>query len=180
MTPVLIPIINGTIEIPLTRGQVAIIDAVDYDLVADYKWFANPSGKTFYAMARKRVGRHGYKNGVIRFSERKVSMHEVIFGVKEGLEIDHIDRDGLNNRRSNLRHVTRQQQMCNTGPRKGKYKGVWRETRRISGKCWVAGITIPGGRQKYLGSFDTAEEAAAAFNEAAQQYYGQYAYLNAV
>lgn len=97
--------------------------------------------------------------------------------IPDGLEIDHIDRDGLNDRIENLRLATRSENQCNQGPKgKKKYRGV---SRAHSASGWVAHIWIDG-RCKHLGTFSTPESAALTYNEAAKRFYGEFAYQNEV
>ena len=90
-------------EIVLTQGKVALVDDEDHEYLNQFKWCAANNGGTFYAI-RKAC----YDGKWI--TER---MHRVLFDIPPGKEIDHIDHNGLNNQRSNLRIVTRQQNKFN-------------------------------------------------------------------
>lgn len=106
-------------------------------------------------------------------------MHRQLCGSPKNMEIDHINGNRLDNRRANLRVVTRQQNQWNAKGKKNStssYKGVW--LRKRSGK-WESAINTGSG-QKYLGSFLSEEEAALAYNEAAKKYHGEYARLNRI
>jgi len=131
------------------------ISAVDYPLVKDYRWSVAKKGKTFYA----------------RSSSARVHMHALIFGAKNA---DHKDRDSLNNRRDNLRTASPSQSICNRGPRDNKtgFKGVHPRYDKF-----FAVIKVDGKR-RYLGSFNTAVEAARAYNKMAKELHGDYAVLN--
>lgn len=89
-------------EIPLTRGLVALVDDEDYERVNDCKWYATPGHNTFYAQRRGPRDAQGKR--------ATLSMHRLVLDMPVyepgGLEVDHIDRDGLNNTRANLRPVT--------------------------------------------------------------------------
>src|SRR5258706_4731790 len=102
-------------EIPLNRGLVAFVDLADWPLIADYKWTAVIRRHTAYAFS------HG---------DQEVYMHRLILQPPAGLWTDHIDGDGLNNRRSNLRAATPSQNMANRRPNarghSSKFKGVSR------------------------------------------------------
>lgn len=114
---------------------------------------------------------------------KKWKMHRYIFHLRgietEGMEVDHINGDTLDNRFANLRLVNSRQNKQNSIPRTdafSKYKGVgWRAQR----KCWRAYITI-NGKMKHLGSYRTEEEAALAYNKAAIETWGPYAHTNKI
>jgi hypothetical protein len=102
-------------------------------------------------------------------------MHKLITGWPQ---TDHINHDGLDNRRGNLRPVTTIQNQQNRRPRaiaSSKYKGVCRHRDRK----WLARICI-NGTQYHLGLFVTEEDAALAYNAAALEAFGEYAYLNQI
>jgi hypothetical protein len=151
-------------RIPLTRGKFALVDAADYYRLARFPWFANGSAtNTFYA---------------IRNHNRKgLRMHRVIMNAPDHLFVDHIDRNGLNNCRSNLRLCTHGENSCNMSSYKGaasKYKGVcW--YKKI--KKWGAAIRRDG-KQYYLGTFKSEIEAARAYDEMAKKLHGAFACLN--
>lgn len=158
-------------EIILTQGKVTLVDDDDYEWLSGWKWFAHRkkawSGPTYYA--RNNTG------------TTTVMMHRVILGLKHGdnRQCDHIDGDGLNNQRSNLRVCTsRQNQYNRRGNRRGvsRYKGVGICSR--SGK-WIARIRKGrAGKQIYLSSFDSEAEAARCYDRAALKYFGEFARLN--
>jgi len=148
--------------IPLTKGKVAIVDAEDYDWLSKYKWYACKRKYTYYA--------YRWQN------HHAIAMHRVIINAPEGMLVDHIDRNGLNNRRSNLRLCKALQNAANQPPRGGtsKYKGVhWSK----SNNKWVTAITF---REKYLylGSFNDQIDAAKAYDKKAAELFGEFAYLN--
>jgi hypothetical protein len=98
-----------------------------------------------------------------------------------GCVVDHIDRDGLNNTRGNLRLATTTENARNKKQREsrktaGVYKGVVRENRALA-KPWRAKIQV-GPRRLHLGRFATAEEAARAYDAAARQLFGSFAATN--
>lgn len=156
-------------EIKLTRSKVAIVDDEDFEYLNQFKWCAVVNGRTFYAI---RKANHDGK----WVTER---MHRVLFDIPVGKEIDHIDHNGLNNQRSNLRLVTRQQNKFNASAwGKSKYLGV--SIYHQQGRNYIAANIWLDGKKKFLGLFQTEEDAALAYNEAASKYQGEYANLNIV
>jgi len=132
-------------EIQLTHGMSTLVDEEDYILLNKYKWHVKRSHNTYYAM------RKPYKSHIIL-------MHRVILGVPDNLEADHIDGNGLDNRKKNLRIVTHRENSQNRHQLKKKtsrFTGVdWYKSR---GK-WRAQIRM-GGNSKHLGLFSCEEDA---------------------
>lgn len=118
-----------------------------------------------------RLDSHGYP--VCRYKNKYVRIHGLILPKKEGFMVDHINRNILDNRRCNLRYVTRQQNVMNSSMRKDNtsgYKGIFWFKRN---KKWQASI----GFQKksiHLGFFLTKEEAASAYQKKAKELFGAY------
>ena len=159
------------IEIDLTRGYKTIIDDVDADL-ANYNWHTLTTGS-----------RHVYATRVQ--DKKRILLHRVILARKLGkplprkMKADHINRNGLDNRRDNLRLATHGQNMANSKRKSNAtsaYRGV--RQRKSNGK-WRAQISV-GGKNLHIGYYDTAEEAALAWNQAARKLRGEYAQLNAI
>lgn len=143
----------------------ALVDDEDLDLVSQYRWYALVSRQTTYATRAFRVSG----------KQTSQTMHTFLTGWPL---TDHIDRDGLNNRRSNLRQATPAENVGNLRSRRGasEYKGVC----RVSGSTkWRAYIALER-KQRHLGRFDTEEEAALAYNAAALEQWGEYALLNII
>jgi len=107
----------------------------------------------------------------------KTSMHREIMNAPKGLDVDHIDGNGLNNRKSNLRLCTHAENVHNSRPMRNgssKYKGVcWHKTY----KKWYSSIGKTGKRF-YLGRFDNEIDAALAYDKKAKELFGEFAYLN--
>lgn len=157
-------------EIPLTQGKVALVDDADYESLSMYKWHAwkNPKTGEFYAR----------RNIVVNGKKTIIAMHTVLMQPPEGHEVDHVNLNGLDNRRENLRVVTRSQNMANTRSRGGSsaYKGVsWSN----QAKKWHAYIGYQK-RRIHIGFFNEERDAAAAYNTKAMELFGEHALLNDV
>ncbi len=129
-----------------------IIDTQDLPLVSDYIWYQLRSKYTTYARASK-LGKHSL-------------MHRVITGVGEGLEVDHDNGNGLDNRRSsNLAVVNHSANMWKRVRRKDTFKSPYQGVRLIRQSAWIAEIR-QYGKRKYLGTFPTPEKARDKYLEA--------------
>jgi hypothetical protein len=154
----------------LTKGKYAIVDPEDYDRLSKYKWHAYKSRNTFYAA---RFGRRG-KGG----KRKCYQMHREIMAMSKEKVCDHINGNGLNNRKVNLREATRAQNGWNKGKSRvrscSKYKGLaWDKCDRR----WEVRISV-NGRRMYIGRFEDEVEAARAYDAAAIRYHGRYANVN--
>ncbi len=153
----------GVCQFPLTNGENVLIDKKDMPLVSPYNWYARKTTNTSYAVRSSRVnGKRG-----------TTWMHRVILGLKKGEMTDHINGDGLDNRRCNLRKCTNAQNQHNMHARWGrsKYRGVHWNGR------WVARIRV-NGEPIYLGRFAEETDAAHAYDKAAIEHHGEFANLN--
>lgn len=156
-----------TKEIQLTQGKVALVDAANFGWLNQWKWFAWTDGKGSWYAHRVPAGN---RRSILR-------MHVVILCPTKGLLVDHINNNGLDNRRVNLRSCTHQQNLCNrdkNSTSEKKYKGVYKHK---SSWRWRAQIGL-NSVKIYLGMFDTPELAAEAYNVAALKYHGEFAKLN--
>lgn len=153
--------------IELTKGAFAIVDDEDAELLSRFSWQLNDRG---YAVANVGVGR---KHVTI---ER---MHRIIMKAPDGIDVDHISGNRLDNRKQNLRLATRTQNLWNKKKASGTtsiYKGVhWQ--RQI--KRWRAKITV-NRKQLSLGCFLNEVDAAKAYNEAAKKHFGEFALINKI
>lgn len=168
----------------LPTGEVVWFDAADAALLKDYCWSRSRGGsrsKTIYAYGRLR-GHRG----------KSVYMHRLLLGNPTGT-IDHVDRDGLNNRRANLRVATWTQQRANScvqkkrGRVQSRYKGVIWYSRNHDGRGvgrpgygrWRAQLALPDGTAvaRYT---DTEDDAALWYNALALKHFGEFARLNEV
>jgi len=158
---------EGAKLLHLTKDKVAIVDAEDFERLNKYKWHVSKSSRTFYAS----------RNKSRKTRRKELYMHRLIINVPPGMFVDHIDHNGLNNRRSNLRLCTAQQNARNNRPQrraKSKYKGVsWRK----DGKVFRAQIWH-NAKSINLGRFKSETDAAKAYDKAAKKLFGKFAYLN--
>lgn len=153
-------------HIRLTRGYVALVDDEDYTELSKHKWHAQDQAN------RRLVYAARYDAG----TNVPFLMHLALMPWKHGYIVDHVDGDGLNNQRHNLRYATPSQSQHNrTMPRgTSKYRGVTWD--KQAGK-WRAAIKV-NYRSLFLGLYTNEEEAALAYNQAALEQYGVFARLN--
>lgn len=145
-------------KIPLTRGKFALVDNADFQSISGFNWQACPHRRTWYA----------------RRAQKPQSLHQFIMGING---VDHVNGNGLDNRRSNLRPATNSQNAMNRRKPRGtlsKFKGV---TWNRSANKWHAQIKL-NGKLKYLGVFSIETDAAKAYDGAASDLFGSFARLN--
>lgn len=151
-----------TKEIQLSKGFVALVDDEDYEFLMQWNWYI--SGDRRYAV---RSNGHGYL----------LMMHNAIQERKQGFMTDHINGNGLDNRRSNLRYATPRQNGYNAKKRPNctsQYRGVsWNKEMKL----WYARVGVDG-KQTVIGKFTNELEAARAFDAAARIHHGEFARLN--
>lgn len=161
-------VIEATHEIALPGGHIATVSLADRELVAGFDWRALVQQRGIYVHAE-----HG---------KQHYYLHRLVVGAGPNEIVDHADRNGLNNTRSNLRIATRSQNGANrTGDRRrlgttSEFKGVYFD--RARGK-WSASISV-NGKTRNLGRFAAEVEAAIAYNAAAVEAWGDFALLNDV
>lgn len=160
------------LEVPLPCGRSALVDAEDESLIRGYRWASHEGSR---ATTR-------YVRASVRSADGKwtyVLMHRLILAVGPGVVVDHVNHDGLDNRRANLRVCSLTQnngnRRLNRNNRSG-FKGVYRDTR--PGK-WRAVLRV-NGRARTLGRYASPEEAAKAYDEAAIAHFGEFALTNSV
>lgn len=160
-------------EVPLygknARGRVALVDEADFDLVTQFRWFVREAERP-----RRPDGPYAYANPCRDGRQRTVLMHRLITGWPS---TDHVNHNGLDNRRENLRPATASQNGANRRPVLGHtspYKGVgW----YVKLGKWSARIRC-NGKARHLGYFTDEADAARAYDAAARQMFGEYASLN--
>lgn len=160
-------------QIPLTQGKFALVDDEDYDFLMQWKWrFCKSINGSGYAVRTT----HSYSENGKRLSH-SILMHRQILNAKECEEVDHQDRNKLNNQKVNIRICTHADNQKNIGIRsdnKSGHKGVFWSKKD---KRWIS--IIQSNNKKYvLGYFKDLNEASKAYNEAAEKHHGQFANLN--
>ena len=156
--------------IPLTQGKYAIVDTSDYKHQSKYRWH-------FMQMVG---GNKAARNDCAINGRKTLYMHRAIMGVNHGdnIVVDHIHHNTLDNRKSELRVCTRQQNAMNMKIRSGtsRFKGVrWHKTT----KKWVSRITM-NGATKHIGLYKHEIDAASAYNDEAKRLFGEFACLNEI
>ncbi len=157
-------------ELHLPSGEIAIYDDEDAELIAAHRWRAERSTPyTTYV-----------STNVYRADGRRTSakLHRLLLGCTpgDGREVDHVNCDGLDNRRANLRIATHGQNRMNARPQGGssRFKGVYFNHGR-----WCARITVDGCLVQ-LGRYDQEKDAARAYDAAAVEHFGERARPNGV
>ena len=153
----------------IVKGREVLIDDEDYERVMYYTWRINNG----YVITNTKIKDNQEK---LRFN---LKLHRLVLNLKkgDGLIVDHINGNRLDNRKKNLRLVNHIQNARNRKVQKDNasgYKGVFR-----SGKKYRARISV-NNKLYNLGTYSTKEEAAKKYNEAALKYFGEYAKLNVI
>lgn len=142
--------------IKLTKGKFALVDDKDFVRINQFKWCCNGS----YAMRKEPIGHRTYKT---------IWMHREISNPPEHLEVDHINRNTLDNRKKNLRHVTHKQNMQNQGLRKNNSTGIKGISYNKTFQKYVVQIQL-NGKQTYLGVYEFLDSAITALKLAKLQH----------
>lgn len=155
------------VEIPLSQGYVALVDDEDAEQVKAYKWFAHVSGdgKRVYVKRKKRVNE----------GEGHILLHRWLTNAPSDMDVDHINRNTLDNRRSNLRLATSAQNAANRSPNSGRrFRGISFDPKYNK---WCVQLRV-NRRLRYFGRYESEEEAARVYDRAASEAFGEFAYLN--
>jgi len=150
---------NAQTTIPLSKGRVAIIDPEDYDSLSQWKWYYSHG----YAI------RHPSMVGGIR--KGKIMMHRVIAKTPNGVYTDHINGNGLDNRKSNLRFVSHAQNMWNSKLERNTSTGI-KNVSVFNGGYQVR--VQKDGKRYFAGFFKDISEAVSRANTFRKEYYGEY------
>lgn len=157
-------------EIKTTNGHTVIVDDADFDYLNQFSWSAVcPNPHTFYAQRNKQIAKGKFVTSL---------MHRELLNAPKGFQVDHIDSNGLNNQRKNLRVCTHSQNQRNQVKRRGKskFKGVYLNSKL--GR-WYAQIKL-NGKSTHLGMFELEIDAARAYDKAAKNNFGEFASVNGV
>jgi tRNA U34 2-thiouridine synthase MnmA/TrmU len=152
-------------EISLTQGKVTIVDDEDYDRVNQHKWHAAKHNRNWYARRKDPK------------TKKIIRMSRFILGFETNLICDHINRNGLDNRKENLRLATKTQNLMNSKKRKNtssKYKGVSLYKRYNK---WESKISV-NKKLIHIGLFNYEVDAARAYDMMAKIHFGEFANLN--
>lgn len=143
------------------NGADMLIDPADYPWVSKHRWWLDKGSGYF----------------VTSMEGKTVYLHRMLMPDVEGLVCDHINRNKLDNRRSNLRYATPKENSRNRSRARNNTTGYIGVSWHIRQKKYVAQVRVEGHTYN-LGGFDTAEEAARARDRAALFFYGKFANLN--
>ena len=159
--------------IPLTQGYEAIVDDDVFPSLILHRWFADKKRDgNIYATRTVKSGERGYRG---RNHIKMLPMHREVMSAEKGTLVDHIDRNGLNNQRSNLRIATHRENTYN----KRSYSSTGIKGVYPIGKKWRVRI-CNRGKKECLGTFDNKLSAMQAYNKAALRLFGEFAYLNPI
>ena len=148
-------------QLELTKGFQTIIDDDDFDKVSQYKWYVNSDG---YAV----------RNGYLNKKRVTVRLHRFIMNAGPDQLIDHVNKNRLDNRKSNLRFASKSENAINSKLSNRNSTGYSGVSRVKNSSKYRARIRV-NSKEIYLGLFSTVQEASEAYNEAAKQYFGKFA-----
>lgn len=154
---------GNTAYVPLTQGYEAIIDAFDIPLINNSNWLIQKNAKTCYAKT------YFIENG----KQRICYMHRLLLNAKSGENVDHIDGNGLHNKKQNLRKATKSQNGMNRGRQSDNKSGIKGVSLHKVSKKWVASIKRDG-KKRHLGLFANVKDAADAYAKAAKELHAEY------
>lgn len=150
-------------KICLTQGRFALVDEEDFEYLIQRKWHVQKGRSTFYAIANKGI------------FPKPILMHRMVLNAPAGTLVDHINGNGLDNRRENLRLCTPHENQRNHklySTNKTGFKGVSAFRNKFKATIGFE------NRQIFIGLFTTPQEAAKAYDKAALKYFGEFANIN--
>jgi hypothetical protein len=156
-------------EIKVSQGFIALVDDDHFEVLNQFKWHIKKCGRTNYATANIKIdGKY-----------KTITMHRFLLDAPKGVQVDHINHNGLDNQRDNLRFCSNSQNQMNRSPYKNctsNFKGVsfYRKTKR-----WKAYIKLNGKRIN-LGHYKTEIEAAEVYNNKAKELFGEFSFINII
>lgn len=157
--------------IPLTKGLACMVDDEDFEILSQYRWITLKGKHTHYA--HRMIQPDGTKA-----SRTSTLMHRQILNVLKGMVVDHIDGNGLNNTRANMRICTYSENLgYQRTLRKNKtsrFKGVSWNTQN---EHWVSNIQV-NKKYMHIGAFDDETEAAKAYDAMSMRHFKEFAYTN--
>lgn len=157
-------------ELCAGKNHITLVDDEDFEYLDQWFW----SFDRRYVYRKEYLGMDGGKQ-----KYKKIYLHRLIMNTPEGFDTDHINHDKLDNRKENLRIVSRSQNNMNQRPQIGrtsKYKGVHWNKR---GGNWKSEIKM-NGKSKWSRVFKTEQEAVIAYNKAAKELFGEFANINII
>lgn len=150
-------------KIALTQGKYALVDDADFEELNQYKWHYS--------------GGYARRNAKVVDGKREIAqMHRFILQTPDGFDTDHIDHNGLNNQRANLRVATRSQNQMNKGITKSNKSGLKGVSWHKTNKQWQAQINVRG-KNIHLGIFRTKEKAYEAYCNACEEHHGEFSWV---
>jgi hypothetical protein len=158
-------------EIKLTQGLVALVDDEDFDYLNQWKWYAYKNGNVYYTKRNLTI------NGITT----QITMHSDIIKILDGMMVDHIDHNGLNNQKHNLRlctHAQNQHNRLRNKVNKTGFKGVYYYTNKRNGNVLIKAFIKINGNKNHIGYFNTTIDAARAYDKKAIELFGEFACTN--
>ncbi len=152
--------------IELTKSQYAVVDDEDYKVLSEFNW---------YAQVDRKSGKYTACRGTNKNRQhKKIIMHRVIMDCPNGLQVDHINQDTLDNRRCNLRICTqtennRNRKRFNPDKPKGCYQNQY--------GTWTVRISVDN-KDIVIGNFKTKDDAEMAYKDASIKYHGEFSCID--
>lgn len=157
-------------KIKLSQVKYALVDDADHERLSEHKWGCMKSRNTYYAY-------RAFWDKNKKTTSSPIYMHRAILSAPRGKMCDHINGDGLDNRKSNLRLSSNAQNLANSSKNRNNTSGFKGVARSSSGRKWTAQIMV-NRKSRFLGSFDEKIKAAKAYDNESKRLYGEFARLN--